>query len=94
MPRYVWKDGGFRDPASGEAMPLTYSGQICAPTVISDLPAYRSPITGEWVDGRRARREDLAKHDCREAGDLPRLNGGKVRNKDFAKKHGLPWQGD
>ena len=94
MPRYVWKNGGFRDPASGEPMPLTYAGQICRPTVISDLPPYQSPITGEWVDGRRARREDLKKHDCVEAGDLPRTNGGKVRNKSFARKHGLKWEGD
>lgn len=24
-----------------------------------DLPGYVSPVTGEWVDGRKARREDL-----------------------------------
>lgn len=27
--------------------------------VIGDLPGYQSPVTGLWVEGRRARREDL-----------------------------------
>lgn len=94
MARYIWKNGGFVDPTSGEAMPLTYAGQICAPAVLPDTPAYRSPISGEVVDGRRARREDLKKHDCIEAGDLPRKNGGLVRNEKFARKHSLKWIGD
>lgn len=34
-------------------------------TVVPDLPAYRSPIDGCEVSGRRARREDLARHQCR-----------------------------
>lgn len=27
--------------------------------VVPDLPAYQSPVTGLWVEGRRQRREDL-----------------------------------
>lgn len=30
-----------------------------------DTPGYESPITGLWVEGRRARRDDLARHGCR-----------------------------
>lgn len=30
-----------------------------------DLPGYESPVTGEWVEGRAARRADLAKAGCR-----------------------------
>jgi hypothetical protein len=30
-----------------------------------DLPGYASPITGEWIEGRRARRDDLKRHGCR-----------------------------
>jgi hypothetical protein len=30
-----------------------------------DLPAYHSPITGQVIEGRRARREDLKRHGCR-----------------------------
>lgn len=29
--------------------------------IMPDLPAYVSPVTGKLVDGRRARREDLAR---------------------------------
>lgn len=33
--------------------------------VRSDTPGYDSPITGKWIDGARARRDDLARHGCR-----------------------------
>ena len=94
MTRYVWKNGGFRDPATDEPMHLPYAGQVVAPHYTPDTPGYRSPITGEWIDGRRARREDLKKHNCVDAGDMPRLNGGKTRSEKFARRHGLRWQGD
>jgi hypothetical protein len=29
-----------------------------------ELPSYQSPITGQWIDGRVARREDLARSGC------------------------------
>jgi hypothetical protein len=35
------------------------------PHVSGDLPAYQSPASGKWVDGRRARREDLKRTGCR-----------------------------
>jgi hypothetical protein len=94
MTRYVWTKDGFRDPATGEAMPLPARRGVCAPSVVPDTPAYRSPITGEWIEGRKARREDLKKHGCVEAGDLPRLNGGRVKSEKFAKKHGLRHEAD
>ncbi len=94
MTRYVWKNGGFIDPATGDAMPLPHAGEVCTPAVIGDIPAYRSPITGEWVDGRRARREDLKKNNCVEAGDMPLRNGGRVKDAAFARKHGLRHEGD
>lgn len=30
-----------------------------APAIHADLPGYQSPVTGQWIEGRRARREDL-----------------------------------
>lgn len=33
--------------------------------VIGDLPAYESPIDGRTVEGRKQRREDLARSGCR-----------------------------
>lgn len=38
--------------------------QVSAPFVRGDLPPYRSPVTGEWVQGRAARRADLARSGC------------------------------
>lgn len=38
--------------------------QISAPLVVTDLPGYQSPIDGRWIEGRKARREDLARNNC------------------------------
>lgn len=36
-----------------------------APMLMTDLPGYVSPTTGLWIEGRKARREDLARSGCR-----------------------------
>lgn len=36
-----------------------------APAVQTDLPGYQSPIDGRWIEGRRARTEDLKRNGCR-----------------------------
>ena len=36
-----------------------------APMVVPDLPGYESPVDGRWIEGRRARRNDLARHQMR-----------------------------
>jgi hypothetical protein len=87
MPRYVWKDGHFRDPRTGEPMPLPERDTICMPRVISDLPDYVSPVTGQVVSGRAARREDLKRNDCVELDPPKRPRGYK--NPSFAHKRGL-----
>ena len=38
---------------------------LVAPAVLADLPGYSCPITGKWVEGRRAHNENLARHGCR-----------------------------
>lgn len=38
---------------------------ICAPSVQGDLPGYESPVTGKWIEGRAARREDLKRSNAR-----------------------------
>lgn len=48
-------------PRCGFASPFV----ISAPRVFSDYPGYISPATGEWVEGRKARLDDLAKSGCR-----------------------------
>ena len=38
---------------------------IDAPMVRGDLPGYDCPITGKWVEGRRAHEQNLKVHGCR-----------------------------
>lgn len=38
--------------------------RICAPMIIDDLPGYQSPIDGRWIEGRKARQEDLKRSGC------------------------------
>jgi len=37
------------------------------PFVWTDSDAYQSPVTGNWIEGRAARREDLRRHGCVDA---------------------------
>ena len=39
--------------------------QIVAPAIATDLPGYSCPVSGRWIEGRRAHRENLRKHGCR-----------------------------
>jgi hypothetical protein len=89
---YVWRDGRFRDPKSGEPMHVPDNASICTPTVISDIPEYASPIDGRLISSRSARREDLKRHNCVDGRDFPSLSDGKFRNKGFCRKRGLPYQ--
>lgn len=61
--RYVYRDGEWRD-RDGNAMEVP--SRIVRPHVSSDIPAYKSPLGTGWIDGRRARREDLKRNNCRE----------------------------
>lgn len=83
--RYDPETGRTVDKATGAPM-VTTEG-LAAPRVWSDLPMYRSPVTGEPIEGRKARREDMLRHNCVDANDLPSPKG--LRNEAFAAKHGL-----
>ncbi len=52
--RWIYPKGG--DPFEVTA---DYIQEPKGPLVFGDLPSYQSPVTGLWVDGRVARREDL-----------------------------------
>jgi hypothetical protein len=83
--KYVWREGAWRNPATGEAMETP--DVIAAPSVMSDTPAYYSIASGKMVDGRRARRDDLARTGCRplEPDEGPKA----VRSEKLAKRLGL-----
>lgn len=38
---------------------------ICAPMVRGDYAGYNCPVTGQWIEGRRAHEENLKRHGCR-----------------------------
>lgn len=61
--------------------------ELAMPRVFGDLPGYRSPIDGSWIEGRRARKYDLEKNNCVDANDFSKPKG--LRNERFAKKRGL-----
>lgn len=57
--RYRYIDGVLTE------VPWSSRNSPVAPFVWNDLPAYESPIDGAVVDGRRQRRNDLARSGCR-----------------------------
>ena len=57
--RYVY------DPATKEMVEVSPSHSQALHFVQPDLPGYQSPVTGLWVEGRKARREDLRRTNSR-----------------------------
>lgn len=53
--RYRW------DPKTHALIEVPWDARqaALAPAVWDDLPGYESPVTGLWIEGRKARREDL-----------------------------------
>jgi hypothetical protein len=91
MPTFVYRGGRMVDKATGAPM-LTEAERaapIGCPRVIADIAPYRSPVTGEVISGRRAKRDDLARHNCIDASDLPSPTGGRLKNRAFAERRGL-----
>jgi hypothetical protein len=87
---FVWRDGGFYEKRTGKRMILPTRDGLATPSVISDIPEYRSPIDGKLITSRSQRREDLKANNCVDARDFPSPTGGKFRNKRFCERHGLP----
>ena len=88
--RYRLVEGRLVNEA-GEPLHTDNVYRSTAPYVVSDTPAYRSPITGALIDGKRERIEDLKKHDC-VALDPP-TRPRPYKNKSFTEKRGLPLEG-
>jgi hypothetical protein len=93
MATYVYDKASGRMVDKATGLPMLNQEErarpLQTPLTVGDLPGYASPITGEWVEGRRARKYDLQKHNCIDANDLPSPTGGKLKNERFASKHGL-----
>ena len=61
--KYYWRNGAWRD---NDGNIIESRDQVYAPMIQSDLPAYFSVASMKWMDGRRARRDDLKRTGCRE----------------------------
>lgn len=58
--RWIYPNGGEPFEVSADYVP-----EPQGPMVFGDIPSYQSPIDNRWIDGRVARREDLARNNCR-----------------------------
>lgn len=64
---------------------------VTAPMVRGDYPPYQCPITGNWIEGRRAHEENLQKHGCRvlEEGETERaMQAAKERDEALFEQIG------
>jgi len=90
--RYIYKGGKviaeFQDGALVHAEPEYFGEPESGPMLMPDLPGYLSPVTGLWVDGRRARREDLLR-----TGSRP-YEGREQESKEIARNEEYRQQQD
>jgi hypothetical protein len=86
--KYVWsrEQQAFIDR---EGNPMQAPDRVCAPLICSDIKPYMSPLGTGMIDGRKARREDLRRNDCREVD--PSEYTPVFKNEKFARKRGLPF---
>lgn len=82
------RDGVWINKRTGE--PMQTRDGLFVPMIRSDLPSYISPITKKPVEGRAARREDLARSGSRELD--PSEYKPVYHNKKYAESAGGEWQ--
>lgn len=87
MPRFVFLDGVLTEVPYARDLPRQPSR---FPSIQSDLAPYKSPLGTGWIDGRRARREDLARGGCREVD--PSEYRPVAWNPENAARYGLPYE--
>lgn len=79
--RYVQIDGQLI-----EVSPDYNPPKSVAPLVFGDLPSYRSPVNGQWIDGRVARREDLKRTGSRPWEGLEQERKESARQERYAEQ--------
>jgi hypothetical protein len=80
--RFVW------DPVRKELVETAARRPRALHFIQGDLPGYESPITGQWIEGRKARREDLRRHNCRpwEGLDQEKREAAKAQAENEARQ--------
>lgn len=73
--RYVY------DPVRKELVETAARKSQALHFIQPDLPGYASPVTGKWVEGRKARREDLLRTNSRpwEGRDQEQKEANKIQ---------------
>jgi hypothetical protein len=79
--RYIMRDGELVEVNANAPR----ARRPVAPAILGDLRPYRSVITGEVIEGRRAHREHLKVHGCHEVGNE---EPAPVREWHYARKYG------
>lgn len=64
----VLKDGSLKDP-EGNVWVADPNSEVRLPGVYRPFNPYISPVSGKMIEDHAARREDLKRHGCIEAGD-------------------------
>lgn len=89
MARYVWRNDGFYDRATGERMEAPE--RIARPFVVKDV-TYKSPLSGREITSRSERREEMKRHNVREVD--PTEYRPTYRKKENAIRNGGEWNPD
>lgn len=90
MARYIWKDGAFREPGTGQCMPMPDRDGVCLPRIhIEQFEPFESPATGKWIATKADHRDDLKASGCRVLEPDESPTKGAIRNRKFAEKRGL-----
>ena len=55
----------YRDPAYCPDCSTEGNRVISAPAVVGDFAGYECPVSGAWIEGRRAHEENLKRTGCR-----------------------------
>jgi hypothetical protein len=54
----------YRDPQTCGCGLVAEKVILTPPRVFDDFEGYESPVSGRWIAGKQARREDMAAHHC------------------------------
>ena len=66
MTTYTFKNGTWYDKKTGEEKEPESKPFIPGKIHLTkDIEGYSCPVTGKWIDGRKAHRDNLARHGCR-----------------------------
>ena len=87
MAVYVYRNGVAVDKATGLPM-LSDAERLRAPAApqIMGFTPYACPVTGKEIRTLGQHKENLERHGCIEAKELPSPTNGEIKNHRFAKK--------